>query len=523
MPSFLSNSRSSGILAHITSLPGPYGIGDIGDSSFRFIDFLERCGQRFWQILPISPTDLHFDSSPYMSTSAFAGSPLLISPQGLVEEGWLDPGDLARPPAFSPYLTDYRQVSAYKNRLLTRSFQNFSTAYDRHYPEFIRRTPWLNDYALFMTLKEVYSGQPWYTWPPPLAHRQAEAMAEAEDRYSERIEYYLFEQYVFFRQWAKMKQYAQLNHISLIGDLPIYVGLDSCDVWANQSIFELDTETLKPIRVAGVPPDYFSTTGQRWGNPLYLWNDHDPGVGAALLKWWVDRFRAVFSMVEVTRVDHFRGFESYWAVPEIEETALNGTWVEGPGESFFNDIYKELGRLNIIAEDLGEITPEVHKLRDTLGFPGMKVLQFAFDGNPENPFLPYNFKTANCVVYTGTHDNDTSMGWFLSAVLSEQQRNTVKRFANRHMHDSSPINEDLIYLALSSTAALAIIPLQDLLGFGSDCRMNTPGVPAGNWRWRCDQNYLTDALADGFRELTSRFNRMGPPRSDGKGSLRKDS
>lgn len=507
MPSFINTCRSSGVLVHITSLPGPYGIGDIGESSFQFIDFLERAGQKYWQILPTTPTNLHFDSSPYMSTSAFAGSPQLISPQSLVDDGLLEPDDLAKPPAFSPYFTDYHLVSEFKKKLLARSFHNFKAADDRHYRDFVRRTHWINDYALFMSLKEVYDELPWYEWPEALAQREPKAMAEAEERYSNRIDYYLFEQYIFFSQWATMKQYAHLKNISLIGDIPIYVGLDSSDVWANQEIFELAPKTLKPIRVSGVPPDYFSETGQRWGNPLYRWSDTDTEVKTALLRWWVDRFRSVFQMVDVTRVDHFRGFESYWAVPEEEETALNGTWVKGPGAPFFNDIYKELGQLNIIAEDLGEITPEVLKLRDTLGFPGMKVLQFAFDHNPKNTFLPYNFENSNCVVYTGTHDNDTTLGWFLSELVSDSQRKMIKQFANRQMHDKSPIHEDMIYLAFSSIAALAIIPLQDLLGFGSDCRMNTPGVANGNWNWRCHQKFLTDELADEFKELTLRFNR----------------
>lgn len=507
MQSFLNQNRSSGLLVHIASLPGPFGIGDIGESSYQFIDFLDRAGQQYWQILPTTPTNLHFDSSPYMSTSAFAGSPLLISPRSLVEDGLLEPGDISKIPGFSAYSTNYSRVSEFKQKLLSISFHNFSTAYDRHYLDFIRRTAWLNDYALFMTLKEVYADAPWYEWPESLARREPTALAEAEERYGDRIDYYLFEQYIFFRQWAKMRQYAHLKNVSLIGDIPIYVGLDSSDVWANQNIFELDDTTLRPIRVSGVPPDYFSETGQRWGNPLYRWNDKDPDIQRSLISWWIDRFRSVFSMVDVTRVDHFRGFESYWAVPEEEETALNGVWVEGPGAAFFNDVYKELGRLNIIAEDLGEITPDVIKLRDDLGFPGMKVLQFAFDDNPENTFLPYNYENSNCVVYTGTHDNDTTMGWFLSDMLSDAQRNVVKLFANRQMHDQSPINNDLVYLAFSSIAALAVIPLQDLLGFGSDCRLNTPGVPEGNWRWRCHDKYLTDELADRFKALTVRFNR----------------
>ncbi len=511
MQSFLENQRSSGILAHISSLPGPYGIGDIGPSSFGFLDFLHRGGQRCWQILPTVPTSLHFDSSPYMSTSAFAGSPLLISPDALSRMGLLDQKEVQDHPKFPPYLTDYPQVVRYKKRLLELSYKSFTAEGDRQYLQFVSRTPWLNDYALYMCLKDVYEQKPWSAWPEDLARRDPTALAEAEDRYAERINYYLFEQYIFFLQWSELKRYAQDRDIKLIGDIPIYVALDSSDVWANQSIFEIDEEALKPIRVSGVPPDYFSKTGQLWGNPLYRWGSKDPQIESALTDWWVQRFKAMFALVDIARVDHFRGFQTYWAVPATEKTAINGDWLEGPGAPFFARIYKQLGELNIIAEDLGEITSEVIKLRDRLGFPGMKVLQFAFDSNPENSFLPYNFTTPNCVVYTGTHDNDTTMGWFLSSLLSDQDRQRIKRFANRLMHDDSPINHDLIYLALSSIAALAVIPLQDLLGFGSDCRMNTPGVAKGNWRWRCEEKYLTDQLAEDLRRLTARFGRIPKP------------
>jgi len=510
MQSFLHKKRSSGVLAHITSLPGPWGIGDIGESAYTFIDFLERAGQQYWQILPTNPTNLHFDSSPYMSTSAFAGSPLLISAELLVKDGMLTTKELSPVPDFSPYLVDYARVSACKKHLLAESFKRFAAADDSRYADFVRRTPWLLDYALFMSLKEVHNDDPWYQWPEALARREPGALAEAEERYGERITYFLFEQFIFFSQWSQMKRYAADRGVSLIGDIPIYVGLDSCDVWANQEIFELDQATLMPLRVAGVPPDYFSKTGQRWGNPLYRWNDRDPQVTAALLDWWVQRFKSVFDLVDVSRLDHFRGFESYWAVPAKDETALNGSWIKGPGASFFHDIYKKLGPLSIIAEDLGDITTDVLKLRDTLGFPGMKVLQFAFDHNPENAFLPYNYDSTNCVVYTGTHDNDTTLGWFLSNLVSASQRQAIKRFANRRMHDSSPISEDMIYLAFSSIAALTVIPLQDILGFGSDCRMNTPGIAKGNWRWRCHHAVLTDELAGEYKALTRRFNRCRP-------------
>lgn len=505
--SFLASERSSGLLAAISSLPGHYGIGDIGSSSLTFIDFLRAAGQKYWQILPTVPTSLFFDSSPYMSTSAFAGSPLLISPVSLYELGLIEKKDLTHGAKFSPYLTNYHRVDEFKKHLLKISHRAFSGATDRHFSQFVSRTPWLNDYALFMSLKEVYRNSSWSEWPEDLARREPSALAEAEERYSERIEYYCLEQYLFFRQWSELRKYARQHEIRIIGDIPIYVALDSCDVWANQNIFEIDIKTLKPTKVSGVPPDYFSKTGQLWGNPLYRWDSSNKRIEQSLLAWWVQRFRSVLEMVDVVRVDHFRGFQDYWAVPASETTAVNGSWLPGPGASFFEKIYTKLGALPIIAEDLGEISAEVIKLRDTLGFPGMKVLQFAFDGNPQNPFLPYNYATPNCVVYTGTHDNDTTLGWFLSDQLTEPLREEIKKFANRTQHDASPIHLDLIYLALSSVASLAIIPLQDLLGFGSDCRMNIPGVAEGNWQWRCSEEYLTDEVAKHFKTLTSRFGR----------------
>jgi 4-alpha-glucanotransferase len=507
MQSFLTSERACGILAHISSLPGPHGIGDIGSASFTFLEFLHRAGQKYWQILPTVPTSLYFDSSPYMSSSAFAGSPLLICPDSLVEMGLLKKSEINVCERFSAYLTDYHQVDKFKRALLERSYRAFSPMQDPLFRQFVKRTPWLKDYAMFMCFKEIHDNQPWTEWQDNLARREPSALAGAEKMYRNRIGFYLFEQYVFFRQWAALKKYAAGKNIRIIGDIPIYVALDSADVWAHQDIFEIDSLSLKPLRVSGVPPDYFSETGQLWGNPLYRWNSGDPLTEKALLNWWTHRFKSMFDLVDVARVDHFRGFQAYWAVPAEEETALNGSWEPGPGPLFFEKIYKKLGELRIIAEDLGEISAEVIKLRDKLGFPGMKVLQFAFDGNPGNPFLPYNYTNPNCVVYTGTHDNDTALGWFLSSQLNENSRAEIKRFANRQMHDASPIQHDLIYLALSSSASLAVIPLQDLLGFGSDCRMNIPGVAEGNWRWRCAKEFLTNDLADQFKELTRRFGR----------------
>ncbi|MDX9897075.1 MAG: 4-alpha-glucanotransferase [Desulfofustis sp.] len=506
---FLHDERASGILAHLTSLPGPFGIGDIGPAALAFLDFLAAAGQRYWQILPTCPTNPVFDNSPYMSTSARAGSPLLLAPQLLHDQGLITTAELAAGGDFSPYLVDYQRVARFKSQLLDQAFHRFSRS-SRHADLFADQPgpePWMQDFALFMAIKEAHRNAPWFSWPRGLARREPKALAKARAAYRSRIEYYLFEQRLFLAQWSRLRKEAAQRTIRLIGDIPIYIGLDSADVWAHTDLFELHPKTLQPLRVAGVPPDYFSATGQRWGNPLYRWHSNDRDVQKHLIDWWVSRLRCVFDLVDVVRIDHFRAFESYWAVPADEETALNGTWEPGPGAPFFHAVQDRLGPLDIIAEDLGDISPEVIALRDSLDLPGMKVLQFAFDGNPANPFLPYNFTSPRCVVYTGTHDNDTTLGWFLSERLSELDRQRIKRFANREMHDHSPIHEDLLYLALSSIAALAVTPLQDLLGFGSDCRMNTPGVPEGNWRWRCAAEFLTNDLAARTKEITQRFGR----------------
>ena len=504
-----ADSRASGILAHITSLPSAYGIGDIGPDAHAFVDYLVSCGQTYWQILPTGPTSRIFDSSPYMSTSAFAGSPLLISPDLLYKEGLIELSELQSKETFSPYLVEFAKVSEFKLKLLKHAFlKNSKIRKSSQFQGFCGTTHWLEDYALFMTFKHLFQGKAWFQWPESISGRDEQVLKKARTDHYELFNYFRFEQFLFHTQWATLKAYASERNIYFIGDIPIYIGLDSADVWTNQELFELDSKTHKPKRVSGVPPDYFSATGQRWGNPLYRWNVSNKTIRDNLVSWWVDRFRAVFTLVDVARIDHFRGFDSYWAIPEEEETAVNGQWVKGPGKTFFRKVIKELGSLNIIAEDLGVITPEVIKLRESLGFPGMKVLQFAFDNNPDNPFLPYNYHDNFCVVYTGTHDNDTTVGWFLSSELSEEQRKTIKSFANQDLNDSSEIHKDLIYLALSSTASLAIFPLQDLLGFGSDCRMNTPGVPTGNWRWRCAPEFLTAENADWLKATTIRFGRF---------------
>ena len=500
-------NRGSGILAHITSLPSPYGIGDIGPASYAFIDYLVRCEQSYWQFLPTGPTNALFDDSPYMSTSAFAGSSLLISPDLLFQEDLISRELLENHPEFSPYSANIAEVRVYKSKLLHEAYLRFRQ--DR-YPEyfvFLKNNAWLDNYAMFMTCKELYKNTGWFDWPREVATRSAEALSLLQDRHIDRINYYRFEQFEFFRQWQLLRKYCLVKGVHFFGDLPIYVSYDSVDVWAHQEIFELDRRTFRPTHVAGVPPDYFSKTGQRWGNPLYDWQNKDRGIQEKLVNWWIERLSHLFGMVDTVRIDHFRGFESYWSIPEKNQTAVDGVWLKGPGRNFFQRIFEKLGKLDIVAEDLGIITPEVVALRDELEFPGMKVLQFAFDGAPDNTFLPYNFTTPNCIVYTGTHDNDTTVGWFLSDRLDDRQRATVKMYANRTAGDQSAIHRDLIYLAQSSIARLCIFPLQDILGFGNDCKMNSPGVAPGNWRWRCAAQFLTEDVAEWLQTTTRLFGR----------------
>ncbi|BHH83271.1 4-alpha-glucanotransferase [Desulforhopalus sp. 52FAK] len=499
--------RSSGILAHITSLPSPFGIGDLGPSCYEFLDFLNNCQQTYWQFLPTNPTNGHFDYSPYMANSAFAGNPHLISPELLLQAGYIEKSELDNFPPFSPYIAELDQVVPLKTQLLKKAFIQFSNVIPEDYNDFLTQNSWLNDYSIFMVAKEIYNNQGWFSWPAPLAKRDQTALDNFKEQHQSKINYYNFEQYEYFRQWRLLQKESRSRDIQLFGDLPIYVSYDSVDVWANQDLFTLDPQSLKPTHVSGVPPDYFSKTGQRWGNPLYNWQSKSKDIQGKLVTWWTERLRHLFTQVDIARIDHFRGFESYWTIPEENEDATTGVWLKGPGKVFFNEIESRLGKMNIIAEDLGIITEEVVKLRDALHFPGMKVLQFAFDGNPENSFLPHNFETDQCVVYTGTHDNDTTMGWFLSEQLNEKQRNEVKLSANRSPNDASPINKDMMYLAQASISKLCIFPLQDVLGFGNDCKMNSPGEPKGNWRWRCSKEFLSEDVSQYLAQSTIRFGR----------------
>jgi 4-alpha-glucanotransferase len=495
--------RASGILLHPTSLPGPFGIGDLGDEAYHFLDFLASSNQHLWQVLPLGPTG--YADSPYASFSSFAGNHLLLSLHQLVKDGLLDESSLSHIPTFSAERVDFGTVIDFKMPLLWQSFERFSTAAkkaqeQRAFEQFLaKNSHWLNDYALFMALKDAHQGVSWTEWEPDIRAREPAALDLWRERLSKQINFHAYLQYQFYNQWGQVRNYAAARGISLIGDLPIFVAHDSADVWAHPELFYLD-ETGRPTVVSGVPPDYFSVTGQRWGNPLYRW-DVLAQTGFA---WWIERFRAVLSFVDMVRLDHFRGFAGYWEIPATEETAVNGRWLPGPGADLFKALRKALGRVPIIAEDLGVITPDVVALRKQFSFPCMRVLQFAFSSDATNEHLPHNFERQT-LVYTGTHDNDTTVGWYRTRGAPEQH--TVREYLGS---DGQNIHLDLIRLALSSVADFAIVPMQDLLGQGSEARMNTPGQASGNWAWRYRSELLMEWHRDWLARLTRLYNRVPP-------------
>uniref|UniRef100_A0A832I420 4-alpha-glucanotransferase n=1 Tax=Eiseniibacteriota bacterium TaxID=2212470 RepID=A0A832I420_UNCEI len=494
----MSFPRRSGVLLHPTSLPGPYGIGDLGPAARRWLDWLASARQSLWQVLPLGPTG--FGDSPYQSFCSFAGNPYLVSPEGLLEEGLLEPADLEATPRFPAARVDFGPVIAFKLRLLDRAFERFSgpagdplrAAHD----DFARaHAHWLDDFALFMALKEAHGGRPWPEWDAALARREPAALAAARARLGREVAVQRFRQFAFFRQWSALRARARERGIDIVGDLPIFVAHDSSDVWAHPQLFHLDG-TGRPTVVAGVPPDYFSATGQLWGNPLYRWEAH----AAEGFAWWIARVRATLELVDVVRLDHFRGFEAYWEVPGDAPTAEHGRWVEGPGDALFDALREALGGLPLIAEDLGVVTPAMEALRDRHGLPGMRVIQFAF-GSPQDPFLPHHH-VRNAVVYSGTHDNDTARGWYATA--PEAERDLYRRYTGR---DGSDVAWDLIRLALSSVADTAVVPLQDVLDLGPEARMNLPGRPSGNWGWRFEDAQLTDAARARLADLTLVYDR----------------
>lgn len=497
--------RGSGILLHLTSLPGRYGIGQLGREAQGFLEFLKKAGQCCWQFLPLGPTTPSFGNSPYMSPSAFAGNPLLISIDLLEKEGLLTHQDLEDLPELSEYFVEFEKVIPLQQRLLERAWSRAKGSAEvcsrlRHA---LAEPGWLRDFCLFMALKERFDQKAWHQWPRPIASRRPEALEQAAGELDGRMMFHAFCQDLFDRQWRRLKEQAGRLGIKLFGDLPIYVSPDSADVWANQEIFDLDPKSLRPRFIAGVPPDYFSKTGQRWGNPLYRWR-----IGGrpneAVYRWWRARFRRLRQLVDVIRIDHFRAFESYWKIPAREKTAVRGRWVKGPGAAFFRRMGDAIEDLEIVAEDLGTITPQVQRLRKALGFPGMKVLQFAFDSDETNPYLPHNFEDPDFVVYTGTHDNATTVGWYLDPEVSEQAKARARRYANS---DGSRIHWDFIRMAYSSVASLAVVPMQDVLGFGDDCRMNRPSSSKGNWVWRLAPRFITDQTAEALADEARFYNR----------------
>lgn len=493
--------RSSGVLLHPTSFPSRFGIGDLGLEAYKFIDFLRESYQQYWQVLPLGPTG--YGNSPYACYSALAGNPMLISPEQLQEQGFLSEDDFANLPEFDAFQVDYDRVIPIKTELLKKASINFQAKatplQQKEFSGFCQsKAYWLDDYALFMALKDAHDGTSWHTWEQELVKRDPAVIEQSRLKLNAEIYYYKFIQFEFFRQWSELKTYANMSGVYIIGDIPIYVAQDSADVWAHPDIFCLDEETMEPALMAGVPPDYFSATGQLWGNPVYNWEELQKQDFA----WWLGRFEAMLDYVDVIRIDHFRGFEAYWAVPQGEETAIKGEWLKAPGEELFDAIKQKLGKLPVLAEDLGIITPEVEALRDKYEFPGMKVLQFAFGSDPGNPFLPFNY-SRNFVVYTGTHDNDTTVGWFNQANDYEKQNLLL------YLGCVSPegIHWDLIRLALSSIANQAIIPLQDILGLGTEARMNFPSTAEGNWDWRYEPQALTEQLSDRLKILTKLYGR----------------
>jgi 4-alpha-glucanotransferase len=497
VPPFPPRYRASGVLLHITSLPSAYGIGDLGPAAFDWVDGLHEAGQRWWQALPLGPTG--YGDSPYQCLSSFAGNELLISPDGLIDDGLLRAADCAGQ-AFSPSVVEYEKVVPFKVRLLETAWSRFSAGARPDlrpaYEQFSHaHALWLDDYALFRALKARYNGACYLDWPAELVRRTPAALARARQEVANEIELVRFAQFLLSRQAQRLEQHADDRGVRLIGDLPFFVSPDSSDVWANPELFVLGKDH-RPTVVAGVPPDYFSSDGQLWSNPVYDWD----ALGASGYRWCVDRLRALLAQVDVIRLDHFRAFAAAWHVPAGASTAQAGQWVPGPGAEFFKAVEKGLGALPFIAEDLGLITPDVTALRDQFRLPGMRVLQFAFDGKADNPYLPHNY-VPNTVVYTGTHDNATTRGWYEE--LSDKQQQDVWSYLGRSAGAAPEVAPALMRLAWESVAALAIAPLQDVLNLGNEARMNAPGRAEGNWRWRCTEDMLSTRAFEWLRDLTN--------------------
>ncbi len=484
---------------HITSLPGRYGIGTMGREARHFVDFLVASGQKIWQILPLGHTG--YGDSPYQCFSAFAGNPLIIDLEKLTEQGLLTPVELPKNETFPDDAVDFGKVFRYKYKLLEKAFERFKASKDKEikkqYKSFCTSNQWwLDDYAFFMALKIHHDGKAWSEWDKQIKLREKSAVQRYKEHLEGQIEFYRFLQYLFYRQWLELKAYANSNNIKIIGDLPLYVAFDSADAWANPEIFDFD-KNMNPHTVAGVPPDYFSETGQLWGNPIYNWK-HLEEQG---FQWWIERIKANFLLYDILRIDHFRGLAAYWSIPYGEKTAIKGKWIEAPGEAMLRAVYDALGEKPIIAENLGVITPDVEAMREAFNMPGMKILQFAFDSAEENEFIPHTYDK-NSVVYTGTHDNNTTAGWFKHSPKQDRQL----------MHDYFCLNEkdpawSFIRLAWSTVSDIAIAPMQDILRQGEEARMNFPGKAPGYWKWRYSKHQLTKEHAKGLLKLTKTYGR----------------
>ncbi len=497
----MNYQRGSGLLLHVTSLPSPFGIGDLGPEAINFIDQLAAGRQHYWQILPLNPTDPAYDNSPYLSSSAFAINPWLISPQLLQKQGLLEEADLTDQPAFPDEYVDFPVVITYKKLLFKKAFAAWRGKKDVRYTDFAsENADWLDEYSLFVALKERFDEEAWSEWPVKFRDRDAKTLQQAQKELSDEIHFAKFLQYQAYQQWKDIKAYANQKGVQIFGDLPIYVDFDSSDVWLHPGQFKLD-ESKRPYVVSGVPPDYFSATGQRWGNPIYDWE----AMAQDGYAWWIGRIRQNLKLFDLVRIDHFRGLVAYWEVPATEPTAIHGRWVEVPIYDFFAQLNKAVPKMNVVAEDLGIITDDVRHALKTLNMPGMKVLLFAFNDNLEgNPYLPHNYEE-NCIVYTGTHDNNTACGWF-RVDASQHEKDNLARYANHEIHEGN-VHWRLMELAQRSRAAIAIIPVQDLLGLDERARMNRPGTDSGNWRWRLAPQRLTaDALA-GIAGLTQETGR----------------
>ncbi len=497
-------SRKNGILLHVTSLPSEFGIGDLGSGAYTFADFLADSGQTLWQVLPFNPTSPECGNSPYCSFSAFAGNPLLVAPDLLVKDGYISSNDLSLAPSFDPAKADYEKAATFKSRIMGIAYEKFRKMPDAgpRYENFVNENArWLEDYALFTSLKDHFAGAPWNEWPLEIRNRSQPALNEWTKRLADGINREKFNQFLFFSQWSALKSYCNQKKIQVIGDIPIYVSYDSSDVWANSEFFKLDSDK-KPLFVAGVPPDYFSSTGQLWGNPVYSWDR----LKETSYEWWIRRMEHNLKYFDMVRLDHFRGFVAYWEVPATEKTAINGKWVQAPAGEFFQMLLNHFPSIPIIAEDLGVITPEVREIMSKYEFPGMKILLFAFGGSPStNPYVPHNH-VENCIIYTGTHDNNTVKGWFEHDATEEEKENLNAYFGSEF--DEKTVAGQLVRTAMMSVASTAIVPIQDFLELGAEARMNTPSVAFGNWEWRVAAAQLTPDLSKKISTLTKVYGRI---------------